>query len=204
MNTDWFKKQQKIANVTAEDIGLALGRDRSLVSRIYVGRQRMKLEEAKVFATVLSVPLDEVLKQAGVLDEPIASTTKSGFSEGDAAPFDMTGAPGRKAQSIAEAFGQASGVDVWSVKSADLISIGYREGDLIMVDTHQANTVKRGDVVVSQVYDRDFGGATTLIGEYFPPVVIQCSNDPAKRNARVVDGNNVLIRGKVIASWRVA
>ena len=57
MDDKWFKRQQKRAGVTAEDIAEELGRDRSVVSRIYVGRQRMTLDQARVFAKVLEIPL---------------------------------------------------------------------------------------------------------------------------------------------------
>lgn len=203
MDDKWFKTQQKRIGVTADEIAQKLGRDRSLVSRIYVGRQAMKLQEAKVFADVLQVPLDEVLKRAGVLDEATSHQVQPGFSEGHAAPFDMSGSKHRRERTIAETMGQRAGVDPWQITSSELTSIGYRKGDFILVDTHQSETARSGDTVVCQSYDWETGDAKTLIGEFYPPVIFENSADPDRRKAHVVDGRNVAIRGKVIASWRV-
>ena len=57
MDDKWFKRQQKIAGVTAADIADRMGRARSNVSHILNGHQRMSLEWAKAFAEVLNVPL---------------------------------------------------------------------------------------------------------------------------------------------------
>lgn len=119
MDDKWFKAQQKRVGVTADEIAAQLGRDRSVVSKILSGKQRMTLEWATAFSTVLQVPLATVLEKAGVTDAPTAQVFSPGFAESDAAPF-VYGpgmAEGHQTRSIAQIMGEKPGVDVWRVKS---------------------------------------------------------------------------------------
>lgn len=202
MDEKWFKQQQKRAGVTAEDIAARMGRVRSTISHIYSGRQKMSLEWAKVFAEMLGQPLDEVLRRAGVVDEPVAQTLQPGFSDSDAAPFIPKQAEDRQVGELATALGARPGVDVWQVKSAALSFMGYMPGDYMLVDTHAAERVRTGDVVVAQIYDNASGSASTALRRYEPPVLVAASPDPADQRVNVVDGVNVVIRGRVVASWR--
>lgn len=202
MDDKWFKAQQKRAGVTAEDIARELGRDRSLVSRIYVGRQKMTLEQAQVFARVLGVPLDEVLERAGLLaEEPARPLAANGFSESDATPWKGHGGEAEKTEATAATLGGGRpGVDVWTVSSTAMALGGYLPGDHILVDSHQSERCRAGDMVVAQVYNRT--GADTVFRRYEPPVLVAASPDPELARVLVVDGTNVVIMGKVIASWR--
>lgn len=205
MDDKWFKRQQKIAGVTAEDIAERLGRDRSVVSRIYVGRQPMSLEQAQVFAEVLHVDLDEVLKRAGVLSEQKSKTLALGFGEADVVPFIGRTSEIASTDRIAECFGGGrAGVDVWKIRSAAMLGDGYRPDDMVLVDTKAAEAVRSGDVVVAQIYDWRSGSARTVFRRFEPPVLVASSPDRADHDVFVVDNTNVVIRGKVIASWRTA
>lgn len=204
MDANWFKKKQKEAGVTADTIAQRMGRDRSVVSRIYIGRQRMKLSEAKIFAEVLGVPLNDVLHRAGLLTENEPGPTAApiaGFGEGDAAPY--TPGPAREAQhnAIAGAMGAGPGVDVWQVKTDCLLMAGYHPGDRILVDTHQSERCRSGDVVIAQAYNR-YGSASTLLRRYQAPFLVTQTAGAAAPLVDMVDGNNVVIRGKVVACWR--
>lgn len=204
MDDKWFKKQQKRAGVTAEEIGRELGRDRSIVSRIYVGRQKMSLDQAKVFARVLQVSLDEVLEHAGALErDEIATPKPTGMAEGDAAPWQ--GAPSEKAKNEATAAtlgGSKPGIDVWTVQNNAMILGGYLPGDKFLLDTNQSERCKAGDVVIAQKYDWQTGTAVTVLRRFDPPVLVAANTDPNDQRVLVVDGQNVVIKGKVIASWR--
>lgn len=203
MDDKWFKAQQKKVGVTAEDIALRAGKARSNVSNILTGRRRMSLDWAQVFAEVLQVPLDEVLKRAGVLDEPKAQELRPGFSDSDAVPFSGQGEERARALTPADALGRKPGVDVWQVRTMALALMGYLPGDFLLVDTHQSERARTGDVVVAQVYDNHKGTATTILRRLEPPVLVAASCDPADRRVHVVDGVNVVVRGKVTAMWRV-
>lgn len=203
MDDKWFKAQQKRVGVTADQIAAVLGRDRSVVSKILSGKQRMTLEWAKAFAEVLQVPLVTVLEKAGVTDARTAQKVQPGFADSDAAPF-VYGpgqAEGAQVRTAAQAFGERPGVDVWRVKSAAMALWGLLPGDFMLVDTHAAERVRAGDVVVAQLYTRT--GASTVLRRFEPPVLVAASADAADARVHVVDGTNVVVRGKVVASWRV-
>lgn len=199
----WFKNQQKRAGKTAEDIASIVGKHHSGVSRIYNGRQPMTLEWGQAFAQALNLPLDEILKKAGTLDEQRAQSFAPGFSESDAVQW--TGSPGEKIRTndIAHHFGGGlPGVDVWTVRSGAMMSQGLLIGDQILVDTNSPSSVKAGDVVLAQRYDNTTGTAVTMLRRFEPPVLIAVSAEPDQRMIHVVDNENVVIVGKVIASWR--
>lgn len=204
MDEKWFKQQQKRVGVTAEDIAKQRGMSRVNVSHILTGRQAMSLEWAKAFSEVLHVPLATVLEKAGVTDTPTAQALMPGFADSDAAPW-VAGpgmAEGRAVPTVAQALGGGvPGVDVWQVRSRAMVLAGLLIGDFMIIDTHQAERARPGDVVVAQVYSRT--GATTVLRRYEPPVLVAASTDPADWRVHVVDGVNVVIRGKVTASWRV-
>ncbi|SFY18284.1 Peptidase S24-like [Paracoccus pantotrophus] len=200
----WFKAQQRKAGVTAEDIANRMGRSRSAVSHIYMGRQPMSLEWAKVFSEVLKQPLDEVLRRAGVADGPAAQALAPGFSDSDAAAWVPKQGEGREIEAIADAFGRKAGIDVWQVRTSAMALQGILSGDFILVDTHAAERVKAGDVVVAQIYDNANGKANTVLRRFEPPVLVAASAMPEDRRVWIVDGINVVIRGKVIASWRAS
>lgn len=204
MDDKWFKQQQKRAGVTADEIAKARGMSRVNVSHILTGRQRMSLDWAKAFAEVLQVPLATVLEKAGVTDAETAQTVAPGFAESDAAAW-VAGlglAESSQVPTIAQALGGGTpGVDVWRVKSRAMALAGILVGDFMLVDTHQAERVKAGDLVIAQVYNRT--GATTVLRRFEPPVLVAASADPDDGRVHVVDGVNVVIRGKVTASWRV-
>jgi SOS-response transcriptional repressor LexA len=203
MDDKWFKRQQKKIGVTAEDIAAARGLSRVNVSHILTGRQRMSLDWAKAFADVLQVPLATILEKAGVTDEPITQQLSPGFAESDASPFSPPPGQADQMKTIAAALGASRpGIDIWRVKSNAMALGGLLDGDFILVDTHQSERVRAGDVVIAQLYQRN-GTAITVLRRFEPPVLVAASADPADRRVYVVDGENVVIRGKVIASWRM-
>lgn len=204
MDDKWFKRQQKRAGVTAEDIADKLGRDRSVVSRLYVSRQKMTLDQARVFADVLQVPLETVLEKAGIAAGETAFRAAPGFSDSDVLPFIGKPTDQSKNTKTAETLGgDRPGVDVWQVKSDALILNGYLPGDFILVDTHAAPLCKAGDVVLAQMYNAKTGTATTILRRYEPPVLVSANTNRDDQRAYVIDGTNVVIMGRIAASWRV-
>ncbi|GAB1361793.1 hypothetical protein MASR1M32_10290 [Rhodobacter sp.] len=202
MDVLWFKAQQKRAGLTSFDLGEAIGRDRSVISRLINGSQTMTLEQARIFAEKLGVPLPQMIEKAGLAEPSIAQQLAPGFGESDVAPF-VPGpglAEAAAVRSAAQVFGERPGVDVWRIKSAAMSLGGYLPGDFMLVDTHQAERSRAGDMVVAQIYSRD--SAITVLRRFEPPVLVAASADPAEARVYVVDGVNVVIRGKVVASWR--
>ncbi|MDR6266561.1 hypothetical protein [Roseobacter sp. N2S] len=203
MDDKWFKRQQKIAGVTAEDIGVALGRDRSVVSRIFVGRQKMSLDQASIFAEVLNVPLQTVLEKAGIAPQSLGSAPNLVAAEGDVSLLDLNASEQIKNDMISRAFGNAGpSMDVWTVTSNALQFLGYVVGDRILVDTNLADTAKSGDVVIARMYDRRNTAERTILRRYEAPILITATAEAIIPAAVIADGNSVVIKGKVIASWR--
>lgn len=203
MNKDWFKKRMRIAGQTHESLAQALGRDRAVVSRILNGHQLMKPDQAEVIAEHLEAPLDEVLREAGIFSENAAPVGQPGFAEADVAPFAPEKASGSVAAMVAASVGrEGAGVDIWRVKTSAMSLAGYLPGDFMLVDAHKADQCMAGDIVIAQVYDWQIGSATTLLRRWQPPVLVAASTDPKDEKVHVVDGNNVMIKGKVVASWR--
>lgn len=203
MDIQWFKKRQKQLGVTSHDIGAALSRDRTVVSKILNGHQKMSLDQAKIFARVLEVPIDEVLVRAGLTDPDTAASFQPGFSDSDAARW-IAKDDDRSAEArIVEAFGGGKpGIDVWRVKTDAVTLAGYMPGDFIMVDTNARDRTKAGDIVLAQVYDNQTGSANTLLRRNTPPVLVAASANLNHATGLIVDYNNVVIMGKVTASWR--
>ncbi len=204
MDDKWFKTQQKRVGVTADQIADRLGRDRSVISKILSGKQRMTLEWANAFAEVLQSDLATVLEKAGVADGQIIQRVAPGFAESDAAAW-VPGpglAENAPVRGVAEVLGATRpGIDIWRVKSRAMALAGLMEGDFMLVDSNQAERVRPGDVVIAQLYTRT--GANTVLRRFEPPVLVASSADPDDARVHVVDGTNVVIRGKVIASWRI-
>lgn len=200
IDTAWFKAQQKRAGVTTWDLGEAIGRDRTAVSKMINGTQRVTLDQARAFADRMGVPLPEMVERLGLASGDTALQLDPGLSDGDAIPFrHRADDPGT---AIARALGaDRPGIDVWRVNSAAMIQDGTLPGDHILVDTHAAERCAAGDLVLAQVYSRT--SATTVLRRYEPPVLVAASHDPADRRVHVVDGINVVIRGRIIATWRI-
>lgn len=199
MDDKWFKKRQKEVGVTAEEIAAKRGRSRSNVSNILTGKQKMSLDWARAFSDVLDVPLDVVLEKAGALDARTARPLNPGFSESDVVAWQGKPEERRRLEPVAEALGAKPGIDVWDVKTSALAFMGYMPGDHVLIDTHASERVRQGDVVVAQIYDRN-GSAKTVLRRYEPPVLV--TSGPEDTQVHVVDGENVVIRGRAIACWR--
>lgn len=202
MDAEWFKKRQKLLGLTSFDLGEAIGRDRTAISKIINGSQRVTLDQARVLAEKLGVTLAEMVERSGMAGGQVAQALSPGFAESDATAWIPSGmAEAGPVRSVAEALGQRPGVDVWRVKSRAMALAGLLEGDYFLLDTHQSERVKPADVVVAQIYSRN--GASTVLRRLEPPVLVAASADPAEGRVHVVDGVNVVIRGKVVAIWRV-
>lgn len=203
MDEQWFKVQKRRAGVTNAEIAALRGRDHTVISKLVSGAQPMTVEWAQAFATALQVPMATVLEKSGQLSPDQAQTVAApGFAEGDAAPWVPKGADDRRMQAMAEAAGQRPGVDVWRVGNASMAGAGFLPGDYMLIDTHAADRVSPGDTVIAQVYARN-GTARTVLRRWAPPVLVSVGGAGDTVEVHVVDHDNVVIRGKVVASWRV-
>ena len=199
----WFRDAKRRAGVTNAEIGARRGRDHTVISKLTSGDQPMTADWAQVFSEALKLPLSEVMEKTGMVDPVTAQQLSPGFADSDAAPY-VPGpalAEGAQVKTIAQAFGQRPGVDVWRVRGRTMMLAGLLDGDFILVDTHAAERVRPGDVVVAQVYSPN--GTATVLRRFAPPALVAASVEAADQKIHIVDGENVMIRGKVVASWRM-
>lgn len=201
----WFKAQQRKVGATTEDIARRANRARSAVSNIYTGRQRMTLDWARVFSEVLQQPIDEVLRRAGATNEATAQALAPGYADSDVVLWKPYEGGPRQEQMIAdtmlEVLGSRAGTQVWQIKTSAMTLQGYLPGDFLLIKPLEI--AQPGDVVIARVHDNARGKAPTLLRRFEPPVLVASSSNPEERRVYVVDGVNVVIRGKVIASWRM-
>lgn len=66
MDTRWFKTRLKERKATQATLGEAIGRERSVVSKILDGKLKFNLDYVEPFAHVLAVTKAEVLSRAGL------------------------------------------------------------------------------------------------------------------------------------------
>ena len=76
MDVVWFRNRMKEVGATQEDIGAAIGRDRSAASRLLSGALEFKAAHAGPLALVLKTTPSEILMRAGV-DIDVASTGRT-------------------------------------------------------------------------------------------------------------------------------
>lgn len=202
MDAQWFKKRLKQTGRTAGHVADRAGKARSGFSHILNGQQAMSIDWARAFAEETETALDEVLRRAGAIPDGAIPVARPGFAEGDASPWIGPPAAETKARDVADYLGARPGVDLWMVRTGAMTGDGFMPGDCILVDTHQSEQVRAGDVVIAQVYDMRLGVAQTLLRRFEPPVLVAASCNPDDRRVHVVDGSNVVIRGRVTASWR--
>ncbi|MBL3569895.1 helix-turn-helix domain-containing protein [Rhodovulum visakhapatnamense] len=204
MDEKWFKQQQRRAGITAEEIASEMGRHRSVVSRILGGKQRMTMDWAKAFARALGVSLDEVLLHAGEIEEGQAGSIRSTLTDGDVCQWKGSTSEEMQARAVLRALGQdRPAVEIWRVKGGAMALDGFLPGDLIAVDRDLSERVRLGDTVIARSSDWNTGNAQIVLRRFEPPVLVASGGDSTGRRVLVVDGNNVVVLGKVTACWRV-
>jgi hypothetical protein len=95
---------------------------------------------------------------------------------------------------------ETNGIDPWTLRSRALEAAGYLPGDILIVDLN--GDPKTGDVVCAQIYDWARGKAETIFRLWEPPLLVSATFEPGLRKAHIVDQQNVIIKGVVVASIR--
>jgi antitoxin component HigA of HigAB toxin-antitoxin module len=66
INQEWFKERLRQIKMSQRQLAKKIGLDPASVSYMFSGKRRMTMEEAKVLASHLLVPVTEVMRQAGI------------------------------------------------------------------------------------------------------------------------------------------
>nr|WP_177236311.1 helix-turn-helix transcriptional regulator [Albimonas pacifica] len=202
MDASFFKKLQRQMGVTNDDLARKIGRDRTVISRIYSGERKLKPEEVSAFASLLQIPIDLVLEKAG-LHHPAAKAMagRSAHPSSELEEYDWTGV--RNSDEYFSLFGIAGAHrTAWIVKTEHMILGGYKPGDCLVSDRLKAETAKRGDDVLAEVLDIATGNASLVLRRFEPPIIFALSARPDFARPMVVDHERVVIKGVVACMWR--
>lgn len=121
----------------------------------------------------------------------------AGFDEDEASRYEDDDDPlvQRAVQAIKDG---SNNVEPWVLRTDALENVGYRYGDVLIVDFSAAPKV--GDIVCAQIYDMN-GGAETAFRLYFKPFLMSSSNSLRHQAPTLID-DRVDVRGVVVASVR--
>jgi hypothetical protein len=114
----------------------------------------------------------------------------------DAVPFDAKSADPAVSAAIKALIGGRQAADPWTIRTRALEGIGYRPGDVVIVDLGRQPAP--GDVVCAQVYDWGRSDAETVMRIYEPPFLVAASLDEQLRRPLMVDNERVIIKGVLL------
>lgn len=200
MDAKFFKSRQRSHGVTNDDLAKAIGRDRTVISKIYSGTRRMRADEAQKIAWKLDIPLQDVLIRAGIFEDDGRETHRL-LGQGDAAPYDFADKD-RVCPAAAALGSDRPGADIWTVKTTAMSLGGYYPGDLLIVDANRAESLKNGDVVIAHNYDYQNNTMQPIMRRFHGPV-LYAEADPSLGIApQVLDNARVAVIGVVSAQFR--
>lgn len=129
-----------------------------------------------------------------------APPARRGFRETEAEPY-KAGPADTLASAIAALTAGGLHLVPWELRSRALEYEGYRPGDILIVDLNAEP--RAGDIVCAQIYDwGNPAGTETVFRLYEPPFIIASGPVENGRKPRLVDGENVIIKGVLTASLR--
>lgn len=139
-----------------------------------------------------------------VLTPKEAPTTRrmapQSLRETEAAPYKAR-AEGDIGRAVLAFCGDAGHLVPWELRTRALEDVGILPGDIVVLDLNAAP--EPGDLVCAQLYDWANAGQTeTLWRVYERPFLVAASRDPGTRKPLLVDGEKVMIKGVIVASFR--
>jgi transcriptional regulator with XRE-family HTH domain len=177
MNLSHLKKLLVEHGITQTDLARILGRDKSVITNLFQGKRQLKAEEAMQIASVIGVPVTQILgmEQPASLMEP-----------GLLIPFQHEPQHGKRHKHVVKKDGKyflemdagmASTPNAFALEVADdsLNLSGILRGDVVI--SRLDEPCKAGQAVIVQHYQGR--GATTLLRKYEPPFLVPHSTSPA-------------------------
>jgi transposase-like protein len=147
-------------------------------------------------SAVTGIPLPQEVSAA-------APTARAGFAEGEAALWEAEDTHDPVAAAIAAMTGNLLHKVAWQLRSEALLHESYRPGDILIVNLNAAP--KPGDIVLVQLYDwRNRAGTETVFRFYEPPFLIASGPVEAAKKPRLINTDEVGIKGVVEAMLRPA
>lgn len=145
-------------------------------------------------SAVTGIPLPQEISAAA----PVPSR---GFAESEAVEWAAEPGEDAVATAIKAMTGGVLNMVPWELKSEALLYENYKPGDILIVDLNAEP--KPGNIVLVQLYDwRNRSGTETVFRLYEPPFLIAAGPVEAAKKPRLINADDLAIKGVVQAMLR--
>jgi transcriptional regulator with XRE-family HTH domain len=151
--------------------------------------------------TITSGTLEKISQAVGFKPLEYKQSPFGAFAEAEAIPYESMDAPNDWLdKTVRDMCTAVQSRDPWVLRTNALDLLGYNKGDTVIVDLSiQPND---GDIVCAQIYDWQRETAETVFRLYRKPWLMTHSSMMAPLQPRLVDDENVAIKGVVEAVLR--
>ena len=151
-------------------------------------------------AGVSQKTLDAIAALSGIPVHQMPNGRAHGFSEPEATPYDFAETERGFDAAIRLLCQERNGRVPWEMRSWGLDGRGIVPGDVLLLDLNRKP--KSGDIVCAQVYDWSGAGTQTVFRIFDPPFLVMNTTKIDPDKPRVVDDENVVIKGTVFSVLR--
>lgn len=212
-NKRWFQDQFQKHDLTQRAVARKLGMDPPALSVALRGDRKFTLNEATVLASLIGVPLEEVLVNAGVraADLPTARSRESleisGWIDGDLKIRWGTPKGPKTAPRPAYAAKNTGVLRYQTIGSAlegmDGVLVYYVEGSNSLADCVGRLCVVRGIPATMAPESKERAGKGLNRGEYWYLATVKRGYTPGAHNLAALDGRTIAEDVIVEAAWPV-
>lgn len=197
---EWLQHVRRKTGLTFTEIARRAKQHPGTLNRFLNDEKRGATLAAQTVASVatatgVSVPADLVVPETLMPQRQAAAAEARGMGEAEAAPYQ--GGDGSRLERIISAMTDgAPHLVPWEMQSNVLELEHIVAGDIVILDLNA--TAKVGDRVCAQIYDWSTPSNTRTVFRVFePPFLVYAGTDKGERKPRLVDGENVIIKGVV-------
>lgn len=181
---------------TRSELARRLGVANSAISELQKGRRQLKAHE---------VPIVEEYLGISVLGEGVPSGRKGVREHGSMAMGDGVLVPRSELPSEVEQFFarqfRAKPLEIWQISTDLIAGAGYLPGDYVAVDT--SILCRPRDIVLAERRESVGTDPHFLFRAYVPPFLLAATPGTMPESPLIVDDNQIIIRGVVVASVRI-
>jgi lambda repressor-like predicted transcriptional regulator len=125
----------------------------------------------------------------------------TGFYEPDAVEYEPDKSGNRQFDAYLQSWrASRPHVSPWVLRTSALMALGWCPGDILLVDLNAS--ARPDDLVCAQIFDWPRNRAETVFRIYAPPFLLAGADQGRLVKPLMVDGENVALRGVVVASLR--
>lgn len=162
---------RKDRGLTQEELAAKVGISYTHLGRMEVGKRRVSLEMIEQLARALGCRVQDLLPDVAEIAPPQ-------LAEPDAVRYQAGEDTGFEQRVLATLYPGHPNAMLYQVRSPALDQIGYRPGDLVVVDFSQGavDAVAVRDVVLVRGPENEYGDRESALRLYWPPVLLtRCS-----------------------------